>query len=225
MSQREQNFSLEHVFRRPDERSDGAPPLLLALHGIGSNERDLVGLQPFLDPRFFMVSARAPYEYAIPGGYSWFGLDIQPGGSVRVDIAQIEESRDKIIRFIDECVTAYGTDPKCTYLLGFSQGSIMSYSVLAKRPEKIAGIVAMSGRFLEEFFPAASDERIAGFPILVIHGLSDEVLPIQNGRMAQEKLTALKTNVEYHEYPMGHEVSRESIADVKKWLTGRLDGR
>ena len=219
----ERSFSLEHTLRRPDERSEGKPPVLIALHGIGSNDKDLIGLQPFLDPRLYVIAARAPHDYAFPGGYSWFDLGIdQRTGEVSVDIQQIEQSRDKIIAFIDEVIAAYDVDPQRVFLMGFSQGSMMSYTVLAKAPEKIAGIVAMSGRFVPELFEGIDTERIKDFPILVTHGTLDEVLPISNGRAAKEALEKLPVKLTYKEYPMAHEVSQASIGDVSAWLKQQL---
>lgn len=219
----ERTFSLEHTLRRPDERSEGKPPVLIALHGIGSNDKDLIGLQPFLDPRLYVIAARALHEYAFPGGYSWFDLGIdQRTGEVSVDIQQIEESRDKIIAFIDEVIAAYDVDPKRVYLMGFSQGSMMSYTVLAKAPEKIAGIIAMSGRFVPELFEELDTSRIKDFPILVTHGTLDDVLPIENGRAARDALEKLPVNLTYKEFPMAHEVSQASIGDVSAWLKEQL---
>ncbi|MEW6776802.1 MAG: alpha/beta fold hydrolase [Bdellovibrionota bacterium] len=218
-----QEFSLVHTYRRPDVRSDGAPPLLLALHGIGSNEKDLIGLQPHLDGRFLVVSARAPYDYAFPGGYSWFGLEIGPQG-VKVDLEQAEESRKKLVKFLDEIVAVYRADPGRVYLMGFSQGSIMSFAILSSVPEKLAGVVAMSGRFMPDLFPRQPDEKtLKDFPVMVVHGTHDEVLPVQNARATRDLLSKLPVRLSYKEYPMGHEVSAESIRDVREWLKAELD--
>lgn len=219
----EHEFTLNHTFRRPDEHTGGKPPLLIALHGIGSNEQDLVALQPHLDPRFFVVSAQAPYEYMFPGGYSWFGLQILPGNQVKIDVEQLRQSRDKLVAFVDEVTEAYGTDPKRVYLLGFSQGSMMSYGVLATAPEKLAGIVAMSGRYLPDLIGDVDEEKVRDFPILVTHGTHDDVLPVEHGRLTRDALLALPVKLQYKEYPMGHEVSLESIRDVRNWLTDRLN--
>ena len=216
-------FSLEHTHRRPDERSGGKPPALIALHGIGSNDKDLIALQPYLDPRLFVIAARAPHEYGFPGGYSWFDLGIDPRtGSVNVDLKQVEESRDLIIEFIDEVVAAYGLDSGRVYLMGFSQGTMMSYAVLAKAPGKIAGIIAMSGRFVPQMFEGLDTATLKDFPILVTHGTLDDVLPIANGRASKEALEKLPVALTYKEYPMAHEVSQAYIGDVAAWIKERL---
>lgn len=216
-------FTLEHTHRRPDAKSEGKSPAIIALHGIGSNDKDLISLQPYVDPRLFFIAARAPHEYMMPGGYSWFDLGInQATGQVSVDFGQVAESRDKIIAFIDEAIAAYDLDPKRIYLMGFSQGTMMSYTVLAKAPEKIAGIIAMSGRFVPQMFEGLDTSKLKDFPILVTHGTLDEVLPISNGRASKEALEKLGVDLEYHEYPMGHEVSQSSITDVTNWMKKRL---
>ena len=82
----------------------------------------------------------------------------------------------------------------------------------------------MSGRILPEIRPLiASPERLAGLPLLVVHGLGDTVLPIQHGQASRALLQDLPVQLDYREYRMGHEVSAESLADVAAWLTNRID--
>lgn len=215
-------LSLVHLTREPGVHTADAPPLLLLLHGVGSHEADLMGLAPYLDGRFLIVSARAPYTLA-PGMYAWFEVLLDPLHPL-INPEQAEHSREVLIRFIPEVVAAYGADPQRTYLLGFSQGAIMSLSVALTRPDLVAGIAAMSGRILPEVLPKmASPEQLRGLPILLVHGLADPILPIQHGSAARDRLAALPVELTYHEYPMGHEVSSESLADVAAWLRDRLD--
>jgi phospholipase/carboxylesterase len=214
------SLSLYHLVRRP-ARDAGAPPLLILLHGIGSNEEDLMGLEPYLDERFLIVSARAPHPYDW-GGYAWFEIQWMPD-RIAIDHAQAEQSRDLLVRFIGEAVAAYGADPARVYLMGFSQGAMMSGWVALTRPELVAGAALMSGRVPEELRDhIASPEQLAGKPFLVVHGTRDEVLPIHNGRASRDLLQRLPIELTYREYPMGHEVSAQSLADVVAWLSARL---
>jgi phospholipase/carboxylesterase len=192
------------------------------LHGYGSNEYDLFGLAPYLDPRFLIVSARAPYTL-MPGGYAWFELGWTATG-ITIDFQQAERSRKQLVGFIGEALTAYGGDSARVYLLGFSQGAMICASVALTEPELVAGTVLMSGRVPDELRPAmASAERLAGKPFLVVHGTADPVLPIQNGRASRAILAALPVDLTYQEYPMAHEVSARSLADVAAWLAAQLD--
>jgi phospholipase/carboxylesterase len=214
-------LSLVHLVRQPKVEAS-TPPLLLLLHGVGSNEHDLFGLVPYLDKRFLIISARAPNTLG-PGSYAWFEVDFTPQGSV-INPAQAEASRKALIKFQDEAVKAYGANPKQVYLMGFSQGAIMSASVALTQPELVAGAALMSGRILPEIQPLiASNEELTGLPFLVVHGTADMVLPISHGRASRQLLSSLPVELTYHEYRMGHEVSQESLADVTAWLSAQLD--
>jgi phospholipase/carboxylesterase len=217
----DKQLSLIHLVRKPTMKED-RPPLLLLLHGIGSNERDLFDLAPYLDQRFLILSLRAPNTIG-RDSYAWFQIDYSPQGS-QLNAEQAEDSRQKLITFIGEAVTAYGADPERVYLMGFSQGAIMSASIALTRPDLIAGAVLMSGRILPQIQTLiAPVEQLQGLPILVVHGTLDQVLAIENGRNSRDLLSALPVNLTYHEYAMGHTVSEESLADVTKWLSEQLD--
>lgn len=216
-----QNLSLFHLVR-PPQSSAGSPPLLLLLHGFGSNEQDLFGLAPLVDGRFLVLSARGPNVIG-RNSFAWFQVNFQPGGRNTINQQQAEESLERLTRFIDEAVKAYGADPKQVYLMGFSQGAIMSASIVLTRPELVAGAVLMSGRVLSEILPRmVTPEELQGLPILVVHGLNDQVLPIDHGRNTRQIFEKLPVDLTYREYPMGHEISRESLTDILEWLSGRM---
>jgi phospholipase/carboxylesterase len=213
-------LSLTHLVRRPAVTS-GAPPLLLMLHGIGSNERDLLGLAPYLDPRFLIVSLRAPYMYG-PDGFSWFEIGRTPKGIV-IDPAQADASRKQIVQCVAATLAAYAGDPKRVYLMGFSQGAMMSAWVALTRPDMVAGAVLMSGGMQPEMLPTiAPSKQLAGMPFLAIHGTHDQQLPIAAGHASRDILASLPVDLTYREYPMGHEVNQQSLADVAAWLSARL---
>ena len=212
---------LVHLVHQPGIETD-TPPLLLLLHGVGSNEQDLFGLVPFLDKRFLIISARAPNTLA-PGSYAWFEITFTPQGP-SINPQQAEASRETLITFIKEAVTLYGADSQRVYLMGFSQGAIMSASVALTQPELVAGAVLMSGRILPEIRTLmASNDALFGFPFLVVHGTADRVLPVTYGRASRDLLSSLPVDLTYREYSMGHEVSQESLSDVAAWLREQLD--
>jgi phospholipase/carboxylesterase len=214
--------ALKHLVREPRDGGPVPPPLLLLLHGVGSNEDDLFGLAPYLDGRFLVVSARAPFalEY---GGYGWFRIDFTPRG-MEADVGQAKKSLEMLPGFIDGLVDTYGADARRVYLAGFSQGAMMSLALLLTRPEKVAGVVAMSGRLpVQVLEREPSRQSLIGKPVLVTHGLHDPVLPVEQGRAARDYLKTLPVELTYREYPMAHEVSMESLRDVTGWLTEALD--
>ncbi|MEP6925447.1 MAG: alpha/beta hydrolase [Pyrinomonadaceae bacterium] len=214
---------LKYLFRKSTLCADNdKPPLLILLHGVGSNEADLFSFASLLDERFFVVSVRAPFALGY-GGFGWFELEFSPQG-LSANLVQAEESRQKLLEFIDEITAKYDLDAQRVFLTGFSQGAIMSYALMLTEPEKFAGVVAMSGRLVSKTLPHQADpERLRDFPILVTHGTLDQVLPIENGRAAKTFLERLPVKLEYREYEMAHQVSEESLQDVADWLKEKIE--
>ncbi|MFQ3598305.1 MAG: alpha/beta hydrolase [Chloroherpetonaceae bacterium] len=214
-------FSLVHLVK-PTTQKEPAP-LLLMLHGYGANEYDLIGLADALDPRFTVMSVRAPLSLG-NGGYAWFPLAFTDEGIKVLDTKSAIESRALILKFLDEAVAAYPIDPKQIFLMGFSQGGSMAYSIALTEPHRLKGMVAMSSRLPDErLLKLASVEQLKHFPIFVSHGLDDQILPIQNGRESEARLRELHMNVTYKEYPMAHQISPECLSDISSWLTEQLN--
>jgi phospholipase/carboxylesterase len=215
-----QSLSLIHLIRPPLKRSD-SPPMLLMLHGVGSHERDLFDLAEYLDRRFFIVSARAPNVLG-PDAYAWYPVEFTATGPI-IDPEAAEDSRLIVLRFIDELIGTYHVDPKRVFLMGFSQGAIMSLSVALTQPDKIAGVVAMSSRLLPEIQPKmAQPDQLRGLPICMVHGTSDPIIPLRDARAARDELLRLGIALSYHEYAMGHQVTVESMKDIVAWLKKQL---
>src|SRR5262245_50708304 len=170
-------FSLFHQAAPPRSGLAEKPPLLLLLHGYGANEDDLFSLAPYLDERFMIVSARAPITLQ-PASYAWFNLGFTPQG-ILVDPEEVESARRMIHKFLGELIETYECDSNAVYLMGFSQGAMMSLSLALTYPGSAAGVVAMSGRVLPQALQSISDKDIlTGLPIFVAHGSRDMLIPI-----------------------------------------------
>ncbi len=216
-----EQLSLPHLVRPPKNEMEN-PPLLNLLHGVGINEQDLFGLAPYFDERFLILSARAPNTLT-RGSYAWFHVDFV-AGKPQINSAEAEHSRKTILEFIGEARRAYNADARRVYLMGFSQGAIMSLYVMLTQPETLAGVVAMSGRVLPQAkAQAVPPERLKDFPVMVVHGLYDQVLSIEYGRNARDYLSTLPVKLDYREYPMAHQINDRSLADVTVWLSQCLD--
>ena len=222
-SSSEPELSLVHLVRPPRVSVEGRPPLLIQLHGVGSNERDLFEYAELLDSRFQVISVRAPIELG-PDSFAWFHVNYLPQGYT-IDTDELEESHIIFVGFLGEAIAAYHADSERVYLNGFSQGAGMSLAVALAHPELIAGVSAMSGRILPDVIPwFAPPKEMTGLPLLVQHGAADTVIPIRYAREAQKVLEDLPVDLTYHEYEMAHEVTPESLDEVVAWLTARLDG-
>ncbi len=217
------SFSLPHISHPAKQAESGPSPCLLLLHGFGANEQDLVGLAPYLDPRFSIISARAPLSLGW-GSFAWYMIQPLANGGFHYDREEALNSMYLIDKFIDEIIEAYNLDPQRIFLAGFSQGAIQSCALMMTNPEKLAGIVAMSGRWPEPVDEIqVSNERLDGKPILAVHGVQDEVIQIRFARELKQKFEALPVDFTYQEFPMGHNISPESLQVVQKWLTKQLD--
>ena len=211
-------LSLSCLIKKPKEGVT-YPPLALLLHGYGSNEADLFSLAEKLPPEFLVISARAPYTLSL-GQYAWFALDYSSGAAVH-DSMQAEESRLLLRQFIDQVVSEFNVDMKMIFLIGFSQGAIMSYSVALTNPSLVRGIAALSGRILEEIKPIVDiswGEKKDKLKVFVAHGTADKVLPIEHARAAKAYLVGLDVELSYIEYPIGHTISLLEVETLTQWL-------
>lgn len=210
-------LNLAHVARPALEKSgEGKTPGLLLLHGRGTYEGDLMDLVEVLDPRLAVVSARAPFR-AGPG-FSWYALS-QPGYA---DKDTLRASVEALKEFIRNMVPAYNIDPERLYLLGFSQGAVMSAAMALTIPEQVRGVVMHSGYVPVNGGLDLRPGEIKGKPFFVAHGRYDDVIPVGLGREAYEYLSKAGADVAYQEYPIGHSISEESLYDLSEWISSHI---
>ena len=211
------NLSLYHLVREPKIKLD-KNPLLLLLHGYGSNEEDLFSFASELPEEYYVVSVRAPYELGY-GSYAWYAINFDADENKFSDVPQAQQSRDLIANFIDELVANYPIDATKVTLIGFSQGTILSYAIALSYPEKIQRVVAMSGYLnVEMATPNFENNNFSHLKIFASHGTVDKVVPVDWARKAAPTLTQLGIEVVYKEYPIGHGVAPQNFYDFKNWL-------
>ena len=212
------NLSLEYKIREPKVKLD-KNPLLLLLHGYGSNEADLFSFAAELPEDHYVISARAPYDMQY-GSYAWYAINFDADQNKFSDNEQAKISRDLIVKFIAELVQKYAIDANNISLIGFSQGAILSYAVALSYPEKIKNIVAMSGYLnLEIVAEDYLKNNFSNLKIFASHGTVDQVIPVEWARKTPVILGNLGIAVTYKEYPIGHGVAQQNFYDFKNWLT------
>lgn len=210
-------MKLHHLVREPKIKLD-KNPLLLLLHGYGSNEEDLFSFASELPEEYYVISARAPYDMMY-WSYAWYAINFDADENKFSDIGQAQESRDLISDFIDELIANYSIDAKNVTLIGFSQGSILGYAVALSYPEKVQRLVAMSGYLNTEI--AVNDFATNDFSNLKIfasHGTVDQVIPVEWARNSIPVIEKFGIGIVYKEYPVGHGVAPQNFFDFKKWL-------
>ena len=193
-------------------------PVLILLHGYGSNEEDLFSFAPELPDDSYVISVRAPYDLQ-PYGHAWYAIHFDADENKFSDNVQAKQSVEIIASFIDEIVKQYPIDTKNVTLVGFSQGAILSYATALTYPEKVAKVVALSGYFNQEIMPEVIDTKsISHLKFFVSHGSVDQVIPVEWARKAKPALENLGLEVKYQEYPVGHGVAPQNFYDFKNWL-------
>jgi phospholipase/carboxylesterase len=214
-----QNLSLHHIIK-PSTLTDGKAPVIILFHGYGSNEEDLFSFAKELPEELFVVSARAPRDLQ-PYGYSWYDIHYTATEKISND-EQAIESRDLVATFIDEVVQNYPVDPTNVTLLGFSQGTIISYSVAFTYPEKVKNVVALSGYLNHNIFDFSEAKNYDHLDFYCSHGSVDQVIPVQAARQITPFMEANKLTHVYEEYPVGHGVAPQNFYSFKDWLVERI---
>jgi len=192
-------------------------PLLVLLHGYGSDERDLFGLTPFLPDAFTFVAPRAPSAPPWPApGYSWYPIEGLGGRDAR----GVTDAAESLIAWLDE----HAGGAASIGLLGFSQGGALALQALRLQPERFAFAVNLSGYATPGDLPG--DEALAGRrpPVFWGRGTHDDVIP--------EPLVAHTTSwlpghatLSGSVYPgLTHSVSQPELGDVRSFLDARLAG-
>lgn len=211
--------SLHYVVRQPKEVSENTP-LLVLLHGYGSNELDLFSFAEELPKELLIVSLRAPYEMGM-GGYAWYAITLDATNNKYSDLNQARKSMNTIASLIDELKVKYNTNPNNTFLLGFSQGAILSYALSFNFPNKIQHVVALSGYLNEELLPASIENKFTT-DYYISHGSVDQVIPVEMAKKASPYLDSLGLQNVYSEYPVGHGVAPQNFFSFKTWIEERL---
>ena len=210
-------LSLHYLVKEPTVKLD-KNPLLLLLHGYGSNEQDLFSFAEALPSHYYIVAARAPFDLQY-GSYAWYTINFDADENKFSDLEQARASRDVIAKFIDELTAQYAIDSQNVTLVGFSQGCILSYAIGVSYPEKIKNIVAMSGYFNEKIAQIGFEKNnFDSLKIFASHGNVDQVVPVTWARKAQPTLAALGIDIEYREYPVGHTIAQQNFIDLLAWL-------
>lgn len=210
---------LYHIVQSPRTGEPGPHPTLLLLHGRGAHELDLMPVADALDPCFLVISVRAPRPFF--DGYCWY--DFQTSGEPEPQ--SFTASLEALSQFVDELPSQHPVDAARIYTLGFSQGALMAGSLLLTRPKVQAGTVMLSGYLPVNSGLAIDTAGIAGRPVFMSHGTQDNIVPVAFGRAARDYLKRLGANVTYHEYPMAHQISAQTVTDLAAWLEQQLGKR
>ena len=199
------------------------------LHGLGADGHDFEPIVPELVDRAWpplrFVFPNAPMRpITINGGMSmraWYDISGQEIAQ-RQDEVGIRASIGLLDELIEREVTR-GVASENILLAGFSQGGAIVLSGGIRHARKLGGIIALSTYLpMAEKTDAEAAAANRNTPLFMAHGKLDPTISHALGEMSREYLLQRGYAVEWHSYPMAHQVCAEEIADLKHWIGGRL---
>jgi phospholipase/carboxylesterase len=204
----------------------GAPSgSVVWLHGLGADGHDFEPIVSLLGlPIVRFVFPNAPSRaVTINAGMvmpAWY--DITSFGGARPGERADDVRRSaRLIEAVLEREERRGIPSSRMVLAGFSQGAAMALYVGTRYPRPLLGIMVLSGyEVLPETREAEAGEANRATPMLFCHGTHDPLVAIDRGRQAYHTYARPERKTEWHELPMGHEVSPEEIVVIREWLAG-----
>lgn len=197
-------------------------PVLIMVHGYGSNEKDLFSFSRAIPEHITIISLRGDIEIQ-NNGYAWYNISLDFSGNKSYDIKKAHESRDKIVKCIDQCKELYNIDNKNITLMGFSQGSMLVNAVALSFPEKVNNIISLSGAFDPNIIEISEIKSLKKLSFYVSHGTQDEILPFELSKQSLKILDQNDVNYIFEEYPIGHGVSPDNFKSMLKWMNEKIN--
>ena len=198
------------AWSRPEATRSGTP-LVIALHGRGSDESSMIQLADDLPNDMTLVAPRGPVP--LEEGHTWFVNE----GIGRPVESSIKETAQAILDWLDELPVQHSQ----IFLLGFSGGTAMAGALLMTDPSRFSGAVLLSGTLPWEVNLDARDGRLANMPVLWSIDPADEVIPTE---LAQRSLVWLTersgAQVTVTEHPGGHAIYPTQVEEVMTFLSG-----
>lgn len=186
-------------------------PIVLLMHGLGSDERDLASLVPFLPPVFEYVSVRGIFRYV--QGFAWFDMPVAPDRPEAIEASSAA---------VEEWIAAQ--DRPVVGAIGFSQGGAVALQLLRRDPHALRFVVNLSGFP----FPAAmqGDTALAEVrpPALWGHGGMDPLYDPEREQAVREFMGAHTALEEERRPQLGHAVDEIELRAVAAFLQRRAAG-
>ncbi len=214
---KKQTLLLEHNYR-PAKNASENPPAIIMLHGFGSDENDLFSFANELPEKYAIISLKAPIRLE-PYGNAWYNIYFDNSQGKFSDDEQAIASRELVSKCIDEVIEKYKIDKNNITLLGFSQGTILSFAVALSYPEKVKNVIGLSGYINEEILKDGFKKNdFSNLKVYTSHGSVDQVIPVQWARKTEPFLKNLNIDCTYSEFPVGHGVAPQNFYELKNWL-------
>jgi phospholipase/carboxylesterase len=204
----------------PRDVKEGAP-LVVLLHGRGSDRHDLLGLAPHLAPDAVVVTPEAPHS-GLPWGYGPGWAWYQFLGRNVPEPESFEASQQALAEFLAEIPGKLPVRTGPVVLGGFSQGGTMSVAYALRNPGAVPLVLCLSGFLAQHPTVRATPESVRGTRFFWGHGTMDPSIPLALGEEGRAALRAAGAELEVRDYPMGHGISPDETHDIREWIQRSL---
>jgi phospholipase/carboxylesterase len=204
----------------PDAVEDGTP-LVVLLHGRGSDEQDLLSLAPSLAPEALVVTPRAPFSAARWGyghGWAWYRFL----GRTLPEPEIFERSQEQLSRFLEEIPAHLPVKPGPLVLGGFSQGATMALAFALRNPGHVPHVLIFSGFLPWHSTVKVTPETVEATRFFWGHGSLDSSIPLELAQEGRMDLRRAGARLEARDYPIGHGIDPQGLADAAAWLRDGL---
>jgi phospholipase/carboxylesterase len=204
----------------PGDVKEGAP-LVVLLHGRGSDRHDLLGLAPHLALDAVVVTPEAPHS-GLPWGYGPGWAWYQFLGRNVPEPESFEASQQALAEFLAEIPGKLPVRTGPVVLGGFSQGGTMSVAYALRNPGAVPLVLCLSGFLAQHPAVRATPESVRGTRFFWGHGTMDPSIPFDLGEEGRAALRAAGAELEARDYPMGHGISPDEAHDIREWIQRSL---
>lgn len=203
----------------------GHGTVLVLLHGRGADERDLLGLRPYLPEDWAIVAPRAPFPgapWGYGGGWAWYRYL----GENRPEPTSFEVSLRSVATLLRDLEAQRGVTPDRVALGGFSQGGTVSVgyalataaNLLDDDAPRVPHVVNLSGFLADHPATSVTPQTVAGTRFFWGHGTADPSIPFSMAEAGRAALHAANADLVTRDYPIGHWIEAGEMADVVAWL-------
>ncbi|HEX2165858.1 MAG TPA: alpha/beta hydrolase-fold protein [Longimicrobiales bacterium] len=207
----------------PTDAGDGVPVVVL-LHGRGSDRTDLFSMRPFFPPEWAVIAPDAPFA-AEPWGYGPGRAWYRYLGRNTPEPESFTASLQAIDRLLDALPDTLGRQPGPVGVGGFSQGGTVSLGYALSHPDRSLDVLNFSGFLADHPSVVPAPDAVANARIFWGHGTADPAIPFELAIEGRELLREAGADLEARDYAIGHSISQDELHDAVAWLERGLSAR
>lgn len=211
----QESTNLHYLIREQKDIGPNAP-LLVLLHGYGSNESDLFSFASKIPDNWIVVSVRAPISIS-PNKFKWYKVKMIDD-KITLNFNDVEESRKLILKLISEIGNKYNVDKSKIVTAGFSQGANMALALALTEPDQVLSAACFSGRYMEEINPLIKNtSSLKSKNFFISHGTKDKMLPMYYAEENKKLLEDFGITITISTDKTGHSISAKQLNDFVEW--------